>query len=98
MRISDWSSDVCSSDLLQDEDGQIAETHSVSAGLDYAAVGPEHALMRDTERAFYISATAEEALNAFQVLCHSEGIIRSEERSVGKECVGTCRARWWVNH
>ena len=51
--------------VLQDEDGQIAETHSVSAGLDYAAVGPEHAMMRDNERAFYTSATDEEALDAF---------------------------------
>ena len=67
--------------VLQDEDGQIAETHSVSAGLDYAAVGPEHARMRDNERAFYTSATDEEALNAFQVLCHSEGIIPALESS-----------------
>jgi tryptophan synthase beta chain len=67
--------------VLQDEDGQIAETHSVSAGLDYAAVGPEHALMRDKERAFYTSATDEEALNAFQILCHTEGIIPALESS-----------------
>jgi len=67
--------------VLQDEDGQIAETHSVSAGLDYAAVGPEHAMMRDTERAFYTSATDEEALNAFQILCHTEGIIPALESS-----------------
>jgi tryptophan synthase beta chain len=67
--------------VLQDEDGQIAETHSVSAGLDYAAVGPEHALMRDNERAFYTSATDEEALDAFQVLCHTEGIIPALESS-----------------
>ena len=67
--------------VLQDEDGQIAETHSVSAGLDYAAVGPEHALMRDNERAFYTSATDEEALNAFQTLCHTEGIIPALESS-----------------
>ncbi len=67
--------------VLQDEDGQIAETHSVSAGLDYAAVGPEHAMMRDNERAFYTSATDEEALNAFQSLCHTEGIIPALESS-----------------
>jgi tryptophan synthase beta chain len=67
--------------VLQDEDGQIAETHSVSAGLDYAAVGPEHALLRDTERAFYTSATDEEALSAFQTLCHTEGIIPALESS-----------------
>jgi len=67
--------------VLQDEDGQIAETHSVSAGLDYAAVGPEHAMMRDNERAYYTSATDEEALDAFQVLCHTEGIIPALESS-----------------
>ncbi len=67
--------------VLQDEDGQIAETHSVSAGLDYAAVGPEHSMMRDNERAFYTSATDEEALNAFQMLCHTEGIIPALESS-----------------
>lgn len=67
--------------VLQDEDGQIAETHSVSAGLDYAAVGPEHAMMRDNERAFYTSATDEEALNAFHMLCHTEGIIPALESS-----------------
>jgi tryptophan synthase beta chain len=65
--------------VLQDEDGQIAETHSVSAGLDYAAVGPEHALLRDLERAFYTSATDEEALSAFHELCHIEGIIPALE-------------------
>jgi len=67
--------------VLQDEDGQIAETHSVSAGLDYAAVGPEHSLMRDMERAFYTYATDEEALDAFQTLCHIEGIIPALESS-----------------
>ncbi|MCZ2128529.1 MAG: tryptophan synthase subunit beta [Anaerolineales bacterium] len=67
--------------VLQDEDGQIAETHSVSAGLDYAAVGPEHALLRDSERAFYTSATDAEALSAFQMLCHAEGIIPALESS-----------------
>jgi tryptophan synthase beta chain len=65
--------------VLQDEDGQIAETHSVSAGLDYAAVGPEHALLRDMERAFYTSATDEEALEAFSLLCKTEGIIPALE-------------------
>src|SRR5690242_16931989 len=67
--------------VLQDEDGQIAETHSVSAGLDYAAVGPEHSMMRDNERAFYTSATDAEALDAFQTLCHTEGIIPALESS-----------------
>ncbi len=67
--------------VLQDEDGQIADTHSISAGLDYAAVGPEHAMLRDAERAFYTSATDEEALSAFSRLCKSEGIIPALESS-----------------
>ncbi len=67
--------------VLQTEDGQIADTHSVSAGLDYAAIGPEHAMLRDQERAFYTSATDEEALSAFSTLCHTEGIIPALESS-----------------
>ncbi|MDW8328189.1 MAG: tryptophan synthase subunit beta [Anaerolineales bacterium] len=65
--------------VLQDEDGQIADTHSVSAGLDYAAVGPEHAYLRDAERAFYTSATDAEALAALRLLCRTEGIIPALE-------------------
>ncbi len=67
--------------VLQTEDGQISETHSVSAGLDYAAIGPEHALLRDRERAFYTSATDQEALDAFSLLCKTEGIIPALESS-----------------
>jgi tryptophan synthase beta chain len=67
--------------VLQDADGQIADTHSVSAGLDYAAVGPEHSRLRDQERAFYTSATDSEALEAFSLLCRSEGIIPALESS-----------------
>ncbi len=67
--------------VLQDEDGQIAQTHSISAGLDYAAVGPEHAMLRDMERAYYTSATDEEALSAFSLLCRTEGIIPALESS-----------------
>jgi tryptophan synthase beta chain len=67
--------------VLQTEDGQIANTHSVSAGLDYAAIGPEHAMLRDQERAFYTSATDDEALAAFSTLCHTEGIIPALESS-----------------
>ena len=65
--------------VLQDEDGQISLTHSVSAGLDYASVGPEHAFLHDTHRAEYVSATDSEALHAFQVLCRGEGIIPALE-------------------
>ena len=67
--------------VLQTEDGQIADTHSVSAGLDYAAIGPEHAMLRDEERAFYTSATDREALDAFSLLCRTEGIIPALESS-----------------
>jgi tryptophan synthase beta chain len=65
--------------VLQDDDGQIALTHSISAGLDYAAVGPEHAHLHDDERAFYTSASDEEALAAFQTLSELEGIIPALE-------------------
>jgi tryptophan synthase beta chain len=67
--------------VLQDADGQIAATHSVSAGLDYAAIGPEHAHLRDLERAFYTSATDDEALAAFSLLSRTEGIIPALESS-----------------
>ncbi len=65
--------------VLQDEDGQIALTHSVSAGLDYAAVGPEHAYLREIGRAEYTYATDDEALDAFKLLCQLEGIIAALE-------------------
>src|SRR5437764_3830905 len=61
--------------VLQDEDGQIADTWSVSAGLDYPAVGPEHAHLKDTGRAEYVGATDAEALAAFKALAESEGIL-----------------------
>ena len=65
--------------LLQDENGQIIETHSVSAGLDYPGVGPEHAWLKDTGRAEYVSITDDEALAAFHDCCHIEGIIPALE-------------------
>jgi tryptophan synthase beta chain len=67
--------------LLQDESGQIIETHSISAGLDYPGVGPEHAWLKDSGRAEYVSATDEEALDAFHKLCRVEGIIPALESS-----------------
>ena len=67
--------------LLQDENGQIIETHSVSAGLDYPGVGPEHAYLKDIGRAEYVSITDEEALKAFHDCCHIEGIIPALESS-----------------
>ncbi|MBN1311302.1 MAG: tryptophan synthase subunit beta, partial [Anaerolineae bacterium] len=65
--------------VLQDADGQIRNTHSISAGLDYASVGPEHAYLRQMERAFYTSATDDETLAAFSLLCEKEGIIPALE-------------------
>ncbi len=67
--------------LLQNEDGQIIETHSVSAGLDYPGVGPEHAWLKDTSRAEYVGITDAEALEAFHNLCRLEGIIPALESS-----------------
>ena len=67
------------SSLLADEDGQIADAHSISAGLDYPGVGPEHAFLRDSGRAEYLPATDEEALAAFHLLAEREGIIPALE-------------------
>lgn len=67
--------------LLQNKDGQILEAHSISAGLDYPGVGPEHAYLKDTGRVKYVSITDEEALEGFKVLCKTEGIIPALESS-----------------
>ena len=65
--------------LLQDDDGQITEAHSISAGLDYPGIGPEHAWLHDVGRVNYVSATDDEALEAFQLCCQLEGIIPALE-------------------
>ena len=67
--------------LLQDEDGQITEGHSISAGLDYPGIGPEHAWLKDIGRVEYTAVTDDEALDAFQLLCRTEGIIPALEPS-----------------
>jgi tryptophan synthase beta chain len=67
--------------ILQDDDGQVQETHSISAGLDYSGVGPEHALLQATGRVKYISARDEEALDALEELCAVEGILTALETS-----------------
>ncbi|MCA1054467.1 tryptophan synthase subunit beta [Rossellomorea aquimaris] len=67
--------------LLQDDDGQIQEAHSVSAGLDYPGVGPEHSFLKEIDRVKYTSITDQEALDAFQLLCQTEGIIPALESS-----------------
>ncbi|MBK9122219.1 MAG: tryptophan synthase subunit beta [Chloroflexi bacterium] len=69
--------------VMQSPQGQILNTHSISAGLDYASVGPEHAFLRDTERAFYTYATDEEALASLQTLSRTEGIIPALESAHG---------------
>jgi tryptophan synthase beta chain len=65
--------------LLQDANGQITETHSISAGLDYPGVGPEHAWLKDSKRAQYVAVDDQDALKAFHELCRSEGIIPALE-------------------
>src|SRR3954462_6237075 len=67
--------------VLCDEEGQIAEAHSISAGLDYPGVGPEHSHLKDTGRATYLSVTDDEALAGFQLLARSEGILPALESS-----------------
>ena len=67
--------------VLSDDDGQIMEAHSISAGLDYPGVGPEHAFLKEVGRASYEVVTDEEALDAFQVLSRTEGIIPALESS-----------------
>jgi len=69
------------SSILADEEGQILEAHSVSAGLDYPGVGPEHAYLRDSGRAQYVACTDDEALAAFHRLCETEGIVPALESS-----------------
>jgi tryptophan synthase beta chain len=65
--------------LLQDADGQILEAHSISAGLDYPGIGPEHAYLHDIGRVEYVAVTDDEALSAFQLCCATEGIIPALE-------------------
>jgi len=80
--------------LLQDEHGQVLEAHSISAGLDYPGVGPEHAHLRDTGRASYETATDDEALDAFGWLCRREGIIPALESAHAVAAVLRSKGRW----
>ncbi len=75
--------------LLQDDQGQIMEAHSISAGLDYPGVGPEHALMKDLGRIAYIPVTDDEAMKAFEMLCRVEGIIPALESAHAVYCAMT---------
>ena len=76
--------------LLQDEDGQILEGHSISAGLDYPGIGPEHSWLHDIGRVEYTSITDDEALEAFQLMCRIEGIIPALEPSHAIAAVMKC--------
>jgi tryptophan synthase beta chain len=80
--------------LLQDADGQVAPAHSVSAGLDYPGVGPEHSYLHDSGRVVYESATDAEALDAFQVVCRLEGIIPALETAHAFAWVRRMAGRW----
>jgi tryptophan synthase beta chain len=80
--------------LLQDADGQVAPAHSISAGLDYPGVGPEHSYLRDTGRVTYSTATDAEALEAFQALCRLEGIIPALEPAHALAWVRRSAGRW----
>ena len=83
--------------LLQDADGQVAPAHSVSAGLDYPGVGPEHSQLRDTGRVTYSTATDAEALEAFQALCRLEGIIPALETAHALAWVRRSAGHWSPN-
>ena len=67
--------------VIADDEGNLRPTYSISAGLDYVAVGPEHAYLKDIKRAQYLAITDDEALEAFQILCATEGIIPALESS-----------------
>jgi tryptophan synthase beta chain len=84
----------CLSYLLQDADGQVSPAHSVSAGLDYPGVGPEHSWLRDTGRVRYETATDAEALDAFRGVCRLEGIIPALETAHAFAWVLRSRGRW----
>ena len=79
--------------ILQDQDGQVQETHSISAGLDYSGVGPEHALLQATGRVTYVTASDDEALEALEELCETEGILTALETSHA-----FAAARKWSNN
>ena len=80
--------------MLADEDGQVLDAHSISAGLDYPGVGPEHALLRDSGRAEYVSATDDEALAAFRRLARTEGIIPALEPAHALARAATSTPSW----
>jgi tryptophan synthase beta chain len=80
--------------LLQDDAGQVHPAHSISAGLDYPGVGPEHSHLKDTGRALYVSVRDDEALEGFQTLSHLEGIIPALESAHAVAWITKEAARW----
>jgi tryptophan synthase beta subunit len=84
----------CYSLVLQDADGQVQETHSISAGLDYSGVGPEHAFLKAVGRVQYVTAGDDEALDALQELCEAEGILTALETAHAYAAAG----RWAREH
>jgi tryptophan synthase beta chain len=83
--------------LLQDEYGQVHPAHSISAGLDYPGVGPEHAFLKDSGRAQYVAVTDAEALQGFQLLSRLEGIIPALETAHAVSWITSQRGRWKKN-
>jgi len=80
--------------LLQDEAGQVHPAHSISAGLDYPGVGPEHSYLHDSGRATYVSVTDEQALNGFELLSKLEGIIPALETAHAVSWIASQKGRW----
>jgi tryptophan synthase beta chain len=83
--------------LLQDENGQVHPAHSISAGLDYPGVGPEHSWLKDTGRASYVSCTDAEALKGFELLARMEGVIPALETAHAVSWIDASRGRWQAN-
>jgi tryptophan synthase beta chain len=80
--------------LLQDADGQVHPAHSISAGLDYPGVGPEHAFLKESGRATYVSVTDDDALAGFSLLARLEGIIPALETAHAVAWIDSQRGRW----
>jgi tryptophan synthase beta chain len=80
--------------LLQDEHGQVHPAHSISAGLDYPGVGPEHAWLKDSGRATYVSCTDDESLRGFELLARMEGVIPALETAHAVSWIDANRGRW----
>ena len=83
--------------LLQDDHGQVHPAHSISAGLDYPGVGPEHSFLKDSGRAQYVAVSDDEALKGFQLLSRLEGIIPALETAHAVAWIASQRGRWARN-